>query len=150
MKIVIGADHRGFAQKKIILDFFAREKQHTLIDVGAMTDERTDYPVYAHKAVAMLQAKMVDAAILLCGSGIGMAVAANRYPRVIAGVAWNREVACVARAHDNVNVLVIPSDFVSDDQLIPIIDGWLYAEFLGGRYAARLEMIDGSVRPSSA
>lgn len=142
MKIAIGADHRGFAQKKIILDFFAREQQHVLIDVGTMSDERTDYPIYAQKAVAMLQAKMVDAAILLCGSGIGMAVAANRYPHVIAGVAWNQEIARVARAHDNVNVLVIPSDFVADDQVIRIIDAWQHAEFLGGRYAERLEMID--------
>ena len=144
MKIVIAADHRGFAQKKIILDFFAREheQQHAFVDVGTMNDERTDYPVYAQKAVALLQAKMADAAILLCGSGIGMAIAANRYPHVLAGVAWNQEVARVARAHDNVNVLVIPSDFVADDQLIKIVEAWLYAEFLGGRYAARLEMID--------
>ena len=142
MKIVIGSDHRGFAQKKMILDFFAREQQHTFIDVGTMSDERTDYPIYAHKAVAMLQAKMVDAAILLCGSGIGMAAAANRYSHILAGVAWNQDVARVARAHDNVNVLVIPSDFVADDQLIKIIEAWLYAEFLGGRYAVRLEMID--------
>ena len=142
MKIVIGADHRGFAQKKIILDFFAREQQHTFIDVGTMNDERTDYPIYAQKAVALLQAKMADVAILLCGSGIGMAIAANRFPHILAGVAWNQEVARVARAHDNVNVLVIPSDFVADDQLIKIVEAWLYAEFLGGRYAARLEMID--------
>lgn len=142
MKIAVGADHRGFAQKKIILDFFAREQQHMPVDVGTMSDERTDYPIYAQKAVALLQAKMVDAAILLCGSGIGMAVAANRFPHVIAGVAWNQEVARVARAHDNVNVLVIPSDFVADDHLIRIVDAWLHAEFLGGRYAERLDLID--------
>ena len=79
-----------------------------------------------------------------------MAVAANRFPHIIAGVAWNQEVARVARAHDNVNVLVIPSDFVADDQLIRIVESWLNAEFLGGRYAERLEMIDGSVRRSSS
>lgn len=142
MRIAIGADHRGFAQKIIILDFFAKEKQHTCIDVGTMSEERTDYPIYAQKAVAMLQAQMVDLAILLCGSGIGMAIAANRYPHIQAGVAWNREVARLARAHDNVNVLVIPSDFVANEQVMHIVESWLYAEFLGGRYAERLEMID--------
>lgn len=142
MKIAIGADHRGLAQKKMIQDFFAREHTHTLIDVGTMSDERTDYPVYAQKAVAMLQAGMADAAILLCATGIGMAIAANRYTHVRAGVAWNLEVARLARAHDNVNVLVIPSDFVTDDSVNKIVEAWLHAEFLGGRYAERLSMID--------
>ena len=129
-------------KKKIITDFFAKENQHSCTDVGTLSEERTDYPIYAQKAVALMQAGMVDAAILLCGSGIGMSIAANRYAHIQAGIAWNREVARLARAHDNVNVLVIPSDFVSNDQLIQIVESWLYAEFLGGRYAERLAMID--------
>jgi ribose 5-phosphate isomerase B len=143
MKIAVGSDHRGFAQKTMILQFFMQEKQHLFIDIGTLTDERTDYPIYAQKAVAMLQAHEVDAAILLCGSGIGMAIAANRNRHIRAGVAWNQEVAYVARAHDNVNVLVIPSDFVADDQVAPIIESWLKAQFLNDRYEQRLDMIDG-------
>ena len=142
MRIALGSDHRGFNQKNLLLQFFAKEERHNCTDIGTLTQERTDYPIYAAKAVALLQAQAVDCAVLLCGSGIGMAMAANRYKQVRAGVAWNNDVARLARAHDNVNVLVIPSDFVADEKLVQLVESWLYAEFLGGRYAERLEMID--------
>jgi ribose 5-phosphate isomerase B len=142
MRLAIGADHRGFEQKKMLLDFFSHHASVTCIDVGTETDERTDYPIYAHKVVQLIRQKDVDAAILLCGSGIGMAAAANRFPGIVAGVVWNNDIARIAREHDNVNVLVIPSDYVQNEAVVSLVQAWLGATFLGGRYADRLAMFD--------
>ncbi|MEX0849806.1 MAG: RpiB/LacA/LacB family sugar-phosphate isomerase [Candidatus Dependentiae bacterium] len=142
MKIAIGSDHRGFEQKNIILAYFAESADHQLIDVGTESDERTDYPPFAQKVVHLMQKGEVQAGILLCGSGIGMAIAANRYPSIFAGVVWNRTIARLAREHDNVNVLVLPSDFIANDEVIPIVNAWLQASFFGGQYEMRLKMID--------
>lgn len=141
-RLVIAADHRGFKQKSIILAYVARKTAITCIDVGTDSDERTDYPIYAHKAVAQLAAHKVDGALLLCGSGAGMAIVANRTPHIYAAVVWNATVAREVKEDDNCNVLVIPSDFVADDQVCELVDAWLQATFKGGRYAERLAMID--------
>lgn len=142
MKIAIGSDHRGFKQKEVLVNFFVQETDIVCIDIGTHDKERTDYPVYAQKAAALILGGSVDMAILLCGSGIGMATAANRFPGIIAGVVWNIDIARIAREHDNVNVLVIPSDYVEDALVVPMVKAWLEARFLGGRYADRLMMID--------
>lgn len=141
-RLVIASDHRGFKQKSIILGYLARETSIICIDVGTNCDERTDYPLYAHKALAQLTAHNVDGAILLCGSGAGMAIVANRAPHVYAAVAWNADIARAIKEDDNCNVLVIPSDFVADDQVCQIVDAWLQATFKSGVYADRLAMID--------
>ena len=140
MKIAIGADHRGFEQKQRIISYFA--SQIEFIDVGTDSMDRTDYPLYARKVVDLMAKQEVDAGILLCGSGMGMAIAANRYKDIYAGVVWNKEIARMAKEDDNINLLVLPSDFIQNDQLIPIVNAWLQATFKGGRYAERLAMID--------
>lgn len=141
MKIAIGADHRGFEQKNIILQKLA-DASYEFLDVGTYSNERTDYPIYAEKVVQLMHEGQAQAGILLCGNGIGMALAANRHPQIYAGVAWNVQIAQKAKEHDNVNVLVIPSDYVSEEQLIPLIKSWLDAHFNNGRYAERIKMID--------
>lgn len=140
MKIAIGADHRGAAQKTLI-----KEKIGIVewIDVGCFVDQpRCEYPIYARLVCQQIQHGSAEYGILLCGSGVGMAVAANRFEGIYAALVWNTEVARLSKEHDNSNVLVIPSDFVSDTQLLTIVSVWLKAKFLGGKYKQRIEMID--------
>ena len=141
MKIAVGADHRGYAQKQLVLEQFA-DSPYTLIDVGTDSDERTDFPIYTDKVVQLIKEKEVQIGILLCGSGIGMAIAANRYCDIYAGVVWNETIAQKAKEHNNVNLIVLPSDYITDKEVMPIINAWLDATFIGGRYAERLAMID--------
>lgn len=139
MKIAIGADHRGFAHKEYI------KKRYTdieWIDVGAYSDERSDYPIFACKVAELVANGDVQRGILLCGSGIGMVVAANRYHGVYAGLVWNDTVARLAAEHDNINILSLPTDFVSPEQSIILVQTWLQAHFLGGRYQKRIDLID--------
>jgi ribose 5-phosphate isomerase B len=158
MKIAIGADHRGFEykeyiKKNLVLDFqhspaqagFARESTPgdlRFIDIGAFTSQRSDYPEYAIAVAELVASGAADCGIVICGSGIGMAVAANRYQGVYAGILWNEVVARFAREHDNINIASIPSDFVSDKQAVSILQAWLTSRFLGGRYQKRIDMID--------
>ena len=79
---------------------------------------------------------------MLCATGVGMAIAANRFPNIYAGLAWNEEIARLSKEDDNVNVLVLPSDFVSNEQMIAMTRAWLSAQFNEGRYAKRIAMID--------
>jgi len=139
MKIAIGADHRGFAHKEFIKQALADVEW---VDVGAYNDERSDYPLFARKVVQAMQDKKADCGVLLCGTGVGMAVAANRYNQMYAALVWNKEIARQSKSHDNANILVLPSDYVSPDQAVAMIRAWLETEFLAGRYAERVNMID--------
>jgi ribose 5-phosphate isomerase B len=139
MKIAIGSDHRGFAHKEFIQQNISH---YTWIDVGTYDQTRTDYPIYTEKVVQLYVTKNVDYGVLLCSTGIGMAIAANRHTGIYAAIVWNEEIACQAKAEDNSNILVLPADSVSYEQAISIITIWLSTSFKGGRYAERLEMID--------
>lgn len=143
ISVGIGADHRGFAFKELLkLEVAAGDYEIVWHDFGCYSAERTDYPPIAHKVVQALQRTEISCAVLLCGSGVGMAIAANRFKHVYSGVAWNPEVARAAKEDDNVNVLSIPADYVDAALLREIVQAWLTATFKGGRYAERLNMID--------
>jgi ribose 5-phosphate isomerase B len=139
MKIAIGTDHRGFAHKEYIKK---QCRQYEWADVGAYDDQRSDYPIYARQVVDLLLSGEVDYGVLLCSTGIGMAIAANRYTSIYAAVVWNEDIARQATMEDNMNVLVLPSDCVCLEQSVAIIKVWLSTSFKGGRYAERLAMID--------
>lgn len=140
MKIAIGADHRGFAHK----EFIKQEIEHIeWVDVGAFDEKRSDYPVFARALVDLIQKGDVTCGVLICGSGVGIAMAANRFSHIYAGVVWNEQTARVAKEHDNINILVIPSDFVTESNAAHYIEIWLKATFKEERYRSRLEMIDG-------
>lgn len=143
MKIVIGADHRGFSFKEYIKEHLAL-KNETIgwLDVGTFNVDHADYPIYAEKLCREILDGNAQYGILLCGTGVGMAIVANRFSKIYAGLVWNAEVARLSKEDDNINVLVLPSDFVSQDQVLPIIDAWLSAKFNGGHYQARIDMID--------
>jgi len=139
MKIAIGADHRGFAYKEYIRTHCT---QLMWVDVGAATDARSDYPIFAHRVCSAMQAGLVDKGVLLCATGVGMAIAANRFVGIYAAVAWHIQIARLSVEHDKVNLLVLPTDYLSCQQSVEIIDAWLSAQFLGDRYQKRIDMID--------
>lgn len=146
-KIIIATDHRGFALKEYLKTVPTVSSDTTIfsiswVDVGAFTAERSDYPVFAQQAIKKMHEEVVDGAVLLCGSGNGMAIAANRFKGVFACVAWNPQIAQQAKEDDNCNVLVIPADYVTQKEIIFIISFWLNAQFKGGRYAERLALLD--------
>ena len=139
MIIAIGADHRGYVVKELLKKHFV---QHQFIDAGAFTDTRSDYPLFSHVVAQLVQQKDADCGILLCGSGIGMAIVANRYNHVYAGVVWNAAIAQQSREHDNINIIVLPCDYIDTFDPIEVTAIWLNTKFLGGRYAIRIAMID--------
>ena len=139
MKITIGTDHRGFILKNIIVTSI---DSHEFLDIGCFDDNRCDYPEFAKKVVDVVLSEKADMGILLCGSGIGMAIAANRYKGIFAGLCWSPDVAIAGRQDDNINILVLPADFISPEQAITTVRAWLNATFKGEHYQKRLEMID--------
>jgi ribose 5-phosphate isomerase B len=139
MKISIGADHRGFALKTNIVE---HGEEHEWLDVGTYSEQRTDYPIFARRVCEDILSDNAGCGIILCGSGVGASIAANRFKGIYAALCWNVDIARLAKEDDNANVLVLPSDFVNAELALSIIDVWLNSEFKGGMYQRRLEMID--------
>jgi len=139
MKISIGADHRGYSLKKVIIEHF---RHYEWLDVGTDSDQRTDFPIFAKRVCENIRQGTADCGVLLCGTGNGIAIAANRYKGIYAAVAWNDEIARLAKEHDNANVLVLPAAYLEPREAFAILDTWLQARFQGGRYQKRLAMID--------
>jgi ribose 5-phosphate isomerase B len=143
MIIALGADHRGFALKEFLKkEYTCSDVKIMWNDVGAYDDARSDYPVFARAAIQELKGDKADCAILLCATGIGMAIVANRFAGIYAGVAWNPEIARAAKEDDNMNVLVLPCDMITHVQAAAIVDAWIQAKFKEGRYQKRISMID--------
>ena len=140
-RIPIAADHAGFEQKEAVVRHL-RERGFEVDDKGTYSKAPTDYPDYAHPVAREVSSGNVRRGVLLCGSGQGMAMAANRYPHVRAALAWNSEMAALASAHNDANVLVLPSRFVSDDEARAMVDAWLDTPFEDGRHTPRVVKID--------
>lgn len=139
-RCAIAADHRGYTLKNQLIEKLSTT--FDLVDVGTHTSERTDYPLYAQKAVALLLQREVTYAILLCGSGTGMAIAANRFNTIYAAVAWDAEIARRAKEEDNCNVLVLPADYLTLAAAEDIVHAWHTAQFKEGRYRNRIALLD--------
>ena len=139
--IAIGADHGGYKLKEEIKRYLD-EKEIKYIDVGTYTEERTDYPIYAEKVAKKLQNKECDKGILVCRSGYGMTVAANKFKGIRAASIYDEESAKFAKADDDINVVTLGGDYLTVNQAICIIRNWIATEFKGGRYQERLEMIE--------
>ncbi len=137
-KIVIGADHRGYDLK----EFLKKEFNAVWIDVGCYNKTRTDYPQFAKLAVKEILSNKAQYGILICGSGAGMTIAANRYKGIYAATVWNSDVSKVVKEDDNINVLVFPSDYLTQDQALESVRAWVNATFKGGRYQERLNAVD--------
>lgn len=141
--IAIGADHRGFALKEQLQHQYRSDYYMiSWIDVGAYKDIRSDYPEFSIAVCQKMLSGQAQYGILLCGTGVGMAIAANRFATIYAAVAWNDEIARLSKEDDNSNILVIPADFVIYEQLVQMVTAWLLASFKNERYEKRLAMID--------
>jgi ribose 5-phosphate isomerase B len=141
--IAIGADHRGFLHKTLILEQMNElANDITWSDVGAFVQERSDYPLFATKVCHEILQKRAQLGVLLCGTGVGMSIAANRYRGIYAALAWNEEVAQLSRAHDCANVLVLPADFISGHLAVNMIRVWLATTPLLDEHHDRVEQID--------
>lgn len=140
-RIPIASDHAGFDMKQRLVGVL-RDLGFEPQDLGATSATASDYPDFAHPLAQAVSQGDAKRGVLLCGSGIGMDIVANRYPHVRAGLAWNPEIAELSRRHNDTNVLVLPSRFMSDDDAERSLRTWLETAFEGGRHGARVDKID--------
>lgn len=139
--LFLGCDHAGFADKEKLRHYLA-DRGVSFEDFGAFSAEPTDFPRLA-KQVAKAVAKHDGRGILLCGSGVGMSIAANRFKHIRAAVCWNEEVAKRAREEDDANILVLPTRLISSEDVVPIVSAFLSTTFAHlDRYKRRLKQID--------
>ena len=141
MKIALAADHAGYVEKEKIKKTLD-ELGVSYDDMGTNSAESVDYPDYARKVGEAVASGEYDQGLLVCGSGTGMAIAANKVHGVRAAVAWNEEIARLARQHNNANVLSLAARYVSEDELTKIVKAWFAADFEGGRHERRVEKIE--------
>ncbi|MBO7537406.1 MAG: ribose 5-phosphate isomerase B [Alphaproteobacteria bacterium] len=134
MSIFIASDHAGFELKEYL------QTQFNLLNLGTHNEESCDYPVFAKKLAIRL--KNDDKGILICGTGIGMSIAANRFKNIRAALCFNEEMAKLARQHNDANVLVLGARIISPETAKTCVEKFLSTDFEGGRYQRRLELID--------
>lgn len=139
-KVFIASDHAGFELKNQLLEFLNHSTQ--LTDLGTNSSDSVDYPDFAKLVCQAVLADRQSFGILLCGSGIGMSIAANRFKGIRAALVWNSDLAKLSRQHNNANVLVLPARFISREQAESIVDQWLNTSFDGGRHEKRIEKLD--------
>ena len=139
--IAIGSDHGGYKLKEEIKKYLS-EIGIEYKDFGTDSEERTDYPIYAKKVAEAIGRKECDKGILLCKSGCGMAIVANKFKGIRAGLVINENEAKFAKADDDINAITISGNNTSIEEAIKIIRMWLGTEFKGGRYQERIEMIN--------
>lgn len=141
MKIAIGADHAGFERKQELISYL-KSKGVEVIDKGTYSLDRADYPDFGHAVAVSVLSKEVDTGILMCGSGNGIAMSANKHAGIRAALCWNEEITALARQHNNANILVLPARYMSFELACKCVDVYLSTAFEGGRHQARIEKID--------
>ena len=140
MKIAIASDHAGYEEKERLKPLL-QELGIEFEDLGTVNEESVDYPDYARKVGAEVAAGKVEQGLLVCGSGTGMAIAANKVPGVRAAVAWNEETARLAREHNDANVLALGARTTAAAELPKIVRAWFAARFDRGRHERRVNKI---------
>jgi len=140
MKIAIGCDHAGFPYKKVILDLL-ETKHVAVLDHGTNSPDSVDYPDFVHPVAKDVESGAAQLGIVICGSGNGVAMTANKHAGIRAALCWETELAALARQHNNANVIAIPARFVSEEKAAAMVDAFLSTEFEGGRHARRVGKI---------
>lgn len=140
MRIAIGSDHRGVRLKARLAKLLA-EQGHEVADEGPHDDGSVDYPDFAGRVSRMVSQRKADRGILICGTGIGMAITANKFAGVRAAVCNDPATAEMCRRHNDVNVLCLSADLLGEQPVDSLLSTWLNTEFEGGRHARRLEKI---------
>ena len=140
MKIVIGGDHAGFEYKGAVVDLL-RGQAHEVDDKGPFSSDSVDYPDFAHQVSKAVTENVADFGILICGSGNGVAMTANKYAGIRAALCWNVELAVLAREHNNANILCLPARFISKEVALACVDMFIKRAFEGGRHQKRVSKI---------
>jgi ribose 5-phosphate isomerase B len=140
MRIAVGSDHRGYEIKQKIVAMLTAAG-HNVEDVGASGEESVDYPDYAAVVARKISSGDLDRGVLICGTGIGMAIAANKFPGVRAAPCTDEVTAEVSRRHNDLNVLCLSADLLSPRVVEGMVEVWIKTEFEGGRHARRLQKI---------
>jgi ribose 5-phosphate isomerase B len=140
MKIAIGNDHAGTAYKNAIIKHL-KDKGLKVINHGTDLEESVDYPDFIHPVAQSVSEKKVDFGIIICGSGNGAAMTANKHKQVRCALCWTKEIVALARAHNDANILSIPARFTSLPQAIEMVDTFLSTQFEGGRHQNRVNKI---------
>lgn len=138
LKLAIGADHAGFELKEVLRLFL---KENELKDFGTFSAESADYPDFAHPVAVAVESGEFDLGILICGSGNGIAITANKHKGIRAAICWNIELANLARKHNNANILCLPARFISIKEAQEITNTFLNTDFEGGRHVKRISKI---------
>ena len=140
MKISIGNDHAGPLYKKEIIRLLTL-KGHDISNHGTNTEESVDYPDFIHPVAKDVSAQNSDLGIIICGSGNGAAMTANKHRKIRAALCWTNELVSLARQHNNANVLSIPARFVSISQALQMVETFISTGFEGGRHQGRIDKI---------
>jgi ribose 5-phosphate isomerase B len=140
MKIAIGGDHAGFAYKEEIKSML-QEQGHEMKDFGPFSEASVDYPDFAHPVALSVESKETELGILICGSGNGVAITANKHQGIRAALCWTEELGGLARQHNNANVLCLPARFIDLDLAKKIVSAFLATPFEGGRHENRVNKI---------
>ena len=140
MKIGMASDHAGYEYKTRLVELL-KKKGYEVVDFGTDSEVSCDYPDYAHPLAEAVEKGKVDLGVALCGTGNGMSITLNKHQGVRAGLAWNREIGRLVKAHNNANVLVMPARFISYPMATRILNTWLSTQFEGGRHQRRIDKI---------
>ena len=140
MKIAIGSDHAGFDYKNGVNDHL-QSAGHEVIDLGTFTDASCDYPDYAHAVALAVENGEAEFGVLVCGSANGVCITANKHAGIRAALCWEKEIAVLARSHNDANVICLPARFVSMDAALEMTDAFLSTPFEGGRHQNRVNKI---------
>lgn len=140
MKIAIGCDHAGFPYKEGIIAML-QAQGHMIQDVGAHSLDSVDYPDFAHPVAEAVESGRADYGILLCGSGNGVAITANKHQQIRCALCWTEEIARMARLHNDANVIALPARYVPEILAQAMVRIFLNTEFEGGRHAKRVDKI---------
>ncbi len=140
MRIAVGSDHRGFEVKKRIIDLL-KSLGHDPLDAGPMTCEAVDYPDIAGAVASLIASGSVERGVLICGTGIGMAIAANKYAGVRAAPCHDDLTAEMSRRHNDLNVLCLSADLLGEKLIDRMVELWMNTPFDGGRHTRRVEKI---------
>lgn len=137
MNIVIAADHGGYVLKGVIAQFL-KERGHDVTDMGTSSSDSVDYPDYAQKAAEKIVDRTAECGILVCGTGIGMSIAANRHMAIRAAVCFDENTAALSKEHNNANILCLGARVLSEEKALAMVKIWLETEFAGGRHQTRI------------
>jgi len=140
MNISIGSDHAGFAYKEAI-KLHLEKAGHQVTDCGTFTEASCDYPDYAHAVAASVEKGETEKGVLICGSANGVCITANKHAGIRAALCWEKEIATLARAHNDANVVCLPARFISLESAIEITDIFMSTPFEGGRHQVRVGKI---------